>query len=291
MSITLTQLRSFLAVVRLGSVTEAAGELIVTQSSVSAAISGLARELGTPLLERDGRGIRPTAAGAAFAPYASDLIGLLEEGARAATEAAARSGRGLRIAAVTTAAESFVPALMQAFAADRPDVELALEVGNRDEVLALVLDHVADIAFTGRPPQDGRVAATPLGANELVLITTPDDAMAGTKVAAADLRGRPWLLREAGSGTRAVNEAFLASAGLDARTLTVGSNGAIKQAVRSGLGVSFVSRDAVASELETGQLAVIDVDPAPGARAWHMLRSQVGPSRPVVEEFVAFVTQ
>ena len=62
-SITLTQLRSFLAVVRSGSVTAAADELVVTQPSVSAAITALAREVGTPLLERDGRGVRPTPAG------------------------------------------------------------------------------------------------------------------------------------------------------------------------------------------------------------------------------------
>ena len=62
-SITLTQLRSFLAVVRSGSVTAAADELVVTQPSVSAAITALSREVGTPLLERDGRGVRPTPAG------------------------------------------------------------------------------------------------------------------------------------------------------------------------------------------------------------------------------------
>ena len=79
-SVTLTQLRSFLAVVRSGSVTAAADELVVTQPSVSAAITALSREVGTPLLERDGRGVRPTPAGEAFAPYATDVIGLLETG-------------------------------------------------------------------------------------------------------------------------------------------------------------------------------------------------------------------
>ena len=117
MSVTLTQLRSFLAVVRSGSVTAAADELVVTQPSVSAAITALSREVGTPLLERDGRGVRPTPAGDAFAPYATDVIGLLEKGRQAAREAVAASERVLRIAAVTTAAESFVPGLMQAFSA------------------------------------------------------------------------------------------------------------------------------------------------------------------------------
>ena len=102
MAITLTQLTAFLAVMRGGSVTAAADELVVTQPSVSAAIASLGRELGCELFERDGRGIRPTAAGVAFEPYAADVIGLLDQGRQASLEATAVAARSLRIAAVTT---------------------------------------------------------------------------------------------------------------------------------------------------------------------------------------------
>ena len=87
MAVTLTQLVAFLAVVRRGSVTAAAEELVVTQPSVSAAVSALERELGVRLTERAGRTVRPTAAGAAYAPYASDVLGLLQQGSRAARAA------------------------------------------------------------------------------------------------------------------------------------------------------------------------------------------------------------
>ena len=139
-AVTLTQLRSFLAVVRTGSVGGAADALVVTQPSVSAAVAALARELGTELLERDGRGVRPTAAGAAYAPFALDVVGLLEKGARAAREEGAAAGREVRVAAVTTAAESFVPGLLRAFSRAHPDVRVTLDVGNRARVLEL-LDH------------------------------------------------------------------------------------------------------------------------------------------------------
>src|SRR5690242_16236743 len=99
MAITVTQLRAFLAVVRGGSVTAAADELIVTQPSVSAALAALSREVGCELFERSGRGVRLTAAGSAFAPYAADVLGLLETGRRSAHEAAALATRTLRIAA------------------------------------------------------------------------------------------------------------------------------------------------------------------------------------------------
>jgi DNA-binding transcriptional LysR family regulator len=290
MSITLTQLRSFLAVVHGGSVTAAADALVVTQPSVSAAVGALSREVGVTLLERDGRGVRPTPAGLEFAAYAADVVGLLEQGRRAAAEAAGRAGRELRIAAVTTAAESFVPPLMRAFSRARPDVGLRLEVGNRDRVLAMVLGHEADVAVGGNPPRDGRIEAHAIRPNELVLITAADDPLAGgAPVTAAALGARTWLLREPGSGTRLANEAFLADAEIAAETLTLGSNGAIRQAARAGLGISFVSRDAVVTELDAGLLGVIAVDQPPATRQWYAMRSAVGPSRPAVTAFMEFV--
>ena len=131
-------------------------------------------------------------------------------------------GRDLRIAAVTTAAESFVPPLMQAFARVRPDIGLRLEVGNRDRVLAMVLGHDADVAVGGNPPRDGRIEAHAIRPNEPVLIAAADDPLAGAGAVDADaLAGRTWLLRDTGSGTGALaNESFLAEAGIEAEMLT-----------------------------------------------------------------------
>ena len=272
-----------------GSVTAAADELVVTQPSVSAAVAALSRELGTPVTEREGRGIRPTAAGTAFAPFAADVIGLLEEGRRAAREAAHLADRRLRLAAVTTAAESFVPPLMRAFSQSNESIGLTLAVGNREQVLDLVLDHRADVAIGGRPPRDPRVQATPILANDFVLITAPDDPHAdGVPADAAELERRVWLMREPGSGTRVVNEEFLASAGLEPQTLTLGSNGAIKQAARAGLGIAFISRAAVALELDHGLLAALPVRHRPASRRWYAMCSTVGPRRAAVEKFMTF---
>jgi DNA-binding transcriptional LysR family regulator len=235
--------------------------------------------------------VRPTPAGEAFAPYATDVIGLLEKGRQAAREAVVAGDRVLRIAAVTTAAESFVPGLMQAFSARRPEVRLGLSVGNRGQVLDWLVTHEADIAFGGRPPNDERLDARPFRSNELVLVTAAGDRLAGGHpVAPAELGGRTWLLREPDSGTRSANEEFLSANALHGETLTVGSNGAIRQAARIGLGISFLSADAVTSDVESGLLGVIAIDPAPPPRAWHVMRLAVGPPRPLIDEFVAFVT-
>lgn len=286
---TVTQLKTLLAVVRGGSVTAAADELVVTQPSVSSALAALARELGCDVFERSGRGIRLTASGAAFAPYAADVIGLLDQGRQAAQEAADIVARRLQIIAVTTAAESFVPPLMRRFADQYPEIELTLAVGNRQDVLERVLHHSADVAISGKPPADDRLVAERLNDNEIVCITTPDDPAAGqARLEAAQLNGRRWLLREPGSGTRTLNEQFLTNRGLDPATLTLGSNGAIKQAVRAGLGVSLLSRAAVEAELASGWLGELRLKDGPAKRSWFVLRAAVGPVRAPVEMFVAF---
>lgn len=273
-----------------GSVTAAADELVVTQPSVSAAVSALSRELGTPVTEREGRGIRPTAAGDAFAPFAADVIGLLEEGQRAAREAAHLADRRLRLAAVTTAAESFVPPLMRVFGQSNEDIGLTLAVGNREQVLDLVLDHRADVAIGGRPPRDPRIQSTAILQNEFVLITAPDDPhVGGGTIDASELERRVWLLREKGSGTRVVNEEFITAASLEPQTLTLGSNGAIKQAARAGIGIAFISRAAVALELDAGLLAALPVRHRPAPRRWYVMCSTVGPRRATVERFMDFV--
>lgn len=292
MAITLTQLTSFLAVVRGGSITAAAEALVVTQPSVSAALAALNRELGVELLERSGRGVRLSAAGEAYAPYVADVVGLLEEGRDAARDAAQGAQRRLRIAAVTTAAESFVPPLMKTFVGRGDGLELVLDVGNSSAVLEALLDHRADVAFAGQPPSDERLEALPLMDNEIVLVAAPDDPLAGGKPASArQLHARTWLLRERASGTRALNERFLAATGLAPRTLTLGSNGAIKQAARAGLGISLISRAAVGVELEAGWLGTIALAHPPATRRWWVLRSAVGPVRPAVVEFMDFASK
>jgi LysR family transcriptional regulator, low CO2-responsive transcriptional regulator len=289
MGITLTQLTAFLTVVRRGSVTAAAEELVVTQPSVSAAVSALERELGLALTERAGRTLRPTPAGAAYAVYASDVLGLLEEGARAAREAAGEESRTLRVSAVTTAGEYLAPQLIQAFRERHPELELSLDVGNRERVFRNLLDHAADVAITGRIPPGGQLVGEAFADNEFVLITASGDALARRPwVAVEELSGRPWLLREPGSGTRTLCEDWLAGQGIEPRVLTLGSNGAIKQAARSGLGVALQSKVAVELEMSLGLLETISPRGGLPRRRWHVVRSAIGPLRAEVEAFMAF---
>ncbi|NKZ04540.1 LysR family transcriptional regulator [Actinomadura latina] len=257
------RLRTFVALADTGSVRAAARRLYVTESAVSAAVAALTRDLGVALVQRVGRGLRLTPAGAVYAGYARQVLGLLEEG-RAAARGAADPGRGpLRLAAVTTAADQILPELLASFRTRWPDVELALEVGPRRQVWSSLAAHEADLVLAGRPPAE--VAATVLARrpNELVVVGAPGlaDGFAPART--------PWVMREPGSGTRATADAYLTEHEVAPPRLVLGSNGAVIAGAAAGLGVALVSRDAVGAELDAGRLVVVDAPGMPLDRPWH----------------------
>jgi LysR family transcriptional regulator, low CO2-responsive transcriptional regulator len=254
------RLRAYVAVTDTGSVRAAAARLMVTESAVSAALAALTREVGVPLLERHGRGLRLTEPGRIFAGYAREILGLQEEGLAAARGAADPEHARVRVAAVTTAGEHIVPVLIASLRERHPGVDLRLEVGNRERVWGLLAAHEADLVIAGRPPRSLDVAVRAVRRNELVVVGPPG---------VSDPMGATWLLREAGSGTRAACQALLAELDADPATLTLGSNGAVVAGAVAGLGVTLVSRDAVAEMLAAGRIVELAVPHTPLRRPWH----------------------
>lgn len=290
MAVTITQLTAFLAVVRRGSVTAAAEELVVTQPSVSAAVSALERELGAKLTERDGRGLKPTAAGRAFAPYAEHVLGLLEQGGRAAREAVEDERRTLRVSAVATAGEHFAPLLIKAFAEQHPELVISLDVGNRADVFQRLVERDVDVGITGRVPDDPWLTGVAFAPNDFALVTAPGDPLSKRQAIEVEELGEcTWLVREEGSGTRALCQRYLNANKLHPNLLTLGSNGAIRQAARFGLGIALISRIAVEVELQHGLLGELSVAAPLPRRAWHVVYVSDGPVRPEVEAFVEFL--
>ncbi|HXA61439.1 MAG TPA: LysR substrate-binding domain-containing protein [Streptosporangiaceae bacterium] len=255
------RLRTFVALADCGSVRGAAARLYVTESAVSSAVTALSREVGVPLIERVGRGVRLTPAGSVYATYARQVLGLLEQGRAAARGEADPSKGSLRLAAVTTAADQVLPVLLAGFRSRWPSVELTLEVGPSRQVWASLAAHEADLVLAGRPPAEVSATVLATRANDLVVVAAPSLAF--------DLRSTPWVMREPGSGTRTTAEAYLAERDVTPPTLVLGSNGAVVAGAAAGLGAALVSLDAVRSELAAGRLTVIDAPGTPLHRPWH----------------------
>ena len=285
---TLNQLRTFLAVADNESVRGAAQELVVTQAAVSASLAALQKGLGLDLVAPDGRGLRLTDAGKAYASYARRILGLVDEAGLAAAASADPERGELRLAAVTTAAEQVVPHILGGFRRQHPLTGIRLEAGNRERVRSLLDRHQVDVVVTGRPEPGWEVDVHAVRPHELVVVAAPDLAaeaeQAGRAAGPADLltwlARQTWLLREPGSGTRASTAALLAELDIAPLTLIVGSNGAIKESASVGLGVTLVSRDAVAAELATGRLAELRVPGTPLHRDWYLLARRETPPPP-----------
>jgi DNA-binding transcriptional LysR family regulator len=227
--LSLNQLRMFLEIARTGSVREAAEALVVSQPAVSAALAGLQREVGAPLVARAGRGLVLTQAGTELAVYGRRIFALIEEGTQRARQASKTVSRRLRIAAVTTAAEYLAPALLRRFREREPALDVELEVGNHQRVWDRLAHWEVDLVLAGRPPVGHPFCSVATRRHELVVIASSTGPFETHALAQAT-----WLVREAGSGTRTATDEMLAQLGLDPPKLTINSNGAIQACVRAG---------------------------------------------------------
>jgi DNA-binding transcriptional LysR family regulator len=269
--VTVAQLTTFLAVAESGSVRAAAARLVVSESAVSAAVGALGRHLGVALLSRQGRGVCLAAAGAGFAPYARQVLGLLTEGAAAARAGADPSRGSVRIAAVTTAAEQLLPALLAAFRSEHPDVEVHLQVADSRSVWAAFDAHEVEVVLAGRPPSSlGDALTRGLRYNRLITVGAPGSG--------ADPGASTWLMREAGSGTRATLESLLQARDLHPPLLHMGSSGAVIAGAIAGLGLGLVAHDAVRDHLRSGALEEVAVFAEPLLRPWHLVTHQDYPA-------------
>ncbi len=259
------RLRAFVGVADSGSVRAAARLLYVTESSVSAAVAALVRDVGVPLLEREGRGVRLTPAGERFAEYARTILGLHDEAVAAARAESSPERGQLRLGAVTTAAERVLPADLASFRRQHPEMQIRLEVATRDQVWPLLAHHEVDLVVAGRPPDDLEASVRALRSNTLVVVGDPGTAEDFNPHRAT------WLLREIGSGTRSALLAVLAGSDCEPPMLTLGSTGAVVAGVVAGLGVSLVSRDAVRRELAAGRLVELPMPGTPLERPWHVV--------------------
>jgi DNA-binding transcriptional LysR family regulator len=132
---------------------------------------------------------------------------------------------------------------------------------------------------------------TPFLDNRLVVISSPEDPLASRRgLVFGDLEESTWLLREPGSGTRIFTRRLFDENGIKPPTMTIGSNGTIKQSVRAGLGISLQSERAVTLELTMGMLSRLDLAEEIPRREWYALYPGQGPRRSVVDTFLGFLT-
>jgi DNA-binding transcriptional LysR family regulator len=195
---------------------------------------------------------------------------------------------------MVSTAKYFLPRMLARFRRDHRDVEIRLVEGNRQKLIALLQANEVDVAVMGRPPREMATRAEPFAAHPHVFVSAPDHPLARreSQVDVESLRQYEFIVREAGSGTRAAMEHFLQEARVAPRVvMEMSSNETIKQAVMAGMGLSFLSLHTLQLELERKLIAVLDVQGTPVVRAWNVVHTLSKVLSPAAEAFRYFMLE
>lgn len=174
----LTDLRLFIHVAESGSITQGADRAHMALASASARIRGMEAVLGTALLERGRRGVRPTPAGHTLVHHARAVIRQLE---RMRGELAAY-GQGLkghvRLLSNTAALSEFLPEALAAFLADNPHVDIDVEERLSHEIIRAIAEGLADIGIVAEPVESDELESFPFRTDRLVVVVARDHRLA-----------------------------------------------------------------------------------------------------------------
>lgn len=290
--ITLKQMRALTTIHENGSLTAAAEMLGLTPPAVSTQLKQLEEHFATRLVMRGNDGKTSlTSAGTEVLRTARQLdVSLatcLEK-----VKAIRQGQSGFVSIGVVSTGKYFAPALVAGFREQHPEIEVSLRIGNREELVAQIMDGGIDVAIMGRPPRAPIATAEVLGPHPHILIAPYGHVLAQARQATAtELLAETFLLRERGSGTRILLERYLdrIAEGQPYETLSMGSNETIKQAVMAGLGIALISAHTVAAELRDGRLQQVSAAGTPIQRQWFLVHRRDMPLTAVTERFRQYV--
>ncbi|XQM37392.1 Hydrogen peroxide-inducible genes activator [Cupriavidus sp. H19C3] len=256
----LDYLHTFVTVVAHGNFSAAAQRLELTQPAVSQQIRQLERSLGAPLLERVGRRVHVTAAGAELLAHAAPIHAAVDAAVEAVTHRAAGPAGPVRIGTGATACIFLLPPLLRDLRERHPDLELAVTTGNTADVVKAVEENLLDIGLVTLPVASRSLDVTPVMEDEFLLFAPASMALPARMTAAA-LATRPLLAFEGGN-TRRLADAWFARDGIGVKpVMSLGSVEAIKELVAAGLGCAILPAMAVRREAARAEVVVRPLSP------------------------------
>lgn len=286
MNITFRQMRLFLALADSLSVSAAARACHVSQPTASMQLREVTQALGLPLYEVVSRRVYLTEAGRHLAQTARTIFAEWETLQQKISAMQGITSGKLSVAVVSTA-KYFIPRLLGTFCAAHPDIDISLEVLNREGVVQRLRDNLDDFCVMSMPPVDMALDDRIFLANPLVVIAAHDNPLAELRSPTLKaLSGQRFLLREKGSGTRMAIDAHFAKLRFQPQqVLELGSNEAIKESVAAGLGVSILSQHALHGRAAQDGLIELPVRGFPIASQWHIVHAKGKQLSPIAQVF------
>lgn len=289
-----TRMRLLVEIERQGSLSRAADAIGIGQPSASQHLRLLEAAAGQRLVERSGRGSRLTDAGRVLAGRAAQALATLGAAEEELDALAGLRSGTIHLGASTVPGVYLLPDTLGCFRRDFPNVRIEVEIASSGEILRRLLAGRVQLALVGSDEADERVELEPFLDDELVGIAKPGlVGLRDGEARAASLTPHMFLARERDSAQRRLTDRALAAAGVrPAGVWELGSSEAIKRAAREGLGFSFLSRYAVAEEVERGDLESFRLARRPRIeRRLSIARIAGRPLSPAEQGFVATLTR
>ena len=291
----LHRLEVFCKVVELKSFTKAAEAIFLSQPTVSEHIRSLEEMLGERLVDRLGREALPTQAGQLLYKYARKILRLRQEAMQAMASYRGALAGHLSLGASTIPGAYILPQRIGAFKKLHPAIQITLSIGNSRTVADGVLAGDTEFGVVGARWSDPALEWLEILDDELVLAVYPSHPFAEKKeVKPAQLLNEPMIIRERDSGTRRV-VAQLLEKHLDLDRLQIvaemGSTEAVRQGIKSEVGIAILSSRAVAEDIERGSLVTVPLANIRLSRPFYLIIRKNRQSSPICSTFLDFLQQ
>jgi DNA-binding transcriptional LysR family regulator len=257
--INFNQLRVFYHAAKYQNFTEASKKLCITQPAVTAQVKLFEDHCNLRLFKKKGRKIYLTDQGKTLYEYAKKIFDYEKE-IDDVIEDMRELKRGiLKLGTTKTYARYFMPYLISSFHETYPQIKIHLDEGSSLDMIHSLLDFRNEVAIIAKAEDNAEICFTPFSQEELLFLVAPGHRMALKKsVSFEELAQEPIIMKETGSGTRKLVNELFEKYGYTPNVLMETSNAEfIKQLVQRGDGVSFLVREAVATELMEKKLATV----------------------------------
>lgn len=289
------ELEIFCKVVELESFSKAAEAVSLVQASVSERIAALEKKIGIRLLDRLGRKVIPTAAGELLHKHATLLLEMKETAQLEIERFTGLKQGEISMGGSTIPGEYILPDLIGRFNKKFPHLSVKLTIADSSEIENRVLEGQLEIGVTGSKSSHANLLCQKLWEDELVLAVPFRHPWARRKsVSLQELHKTPFILREDGSGTLKILEAYLRESGEDGTSsfevsARFGSSTAIKEGIKSGLGLSILSARAIDTEVKAGLLKALKVKGLTMSRNFFLIRNKLRIASPACQAMLEFL--
>jgi len=286
----------FCKVVELKSFSKAGDSVHLSQPTVSSHIRDLETHFNCRLIDRLAKEAVPTEAGRILYGYAVRLMALKDELETAMAQFQGAVKGRLVLGGSTIPGTYILPGIIGAFSAAYPQVRVSLSIGDTMKIIDDILSGTLALGVVGAKVKDRRVLQEALFQDRMVLVVHPEHPWARKgHIELAALRTEPFLIREPGSGTRASLEESLLKKGMriqDLNTIAeMGSTEAVRQGIKSRMGVSILSKLAVQEDLRAKALKMVTVDGLILKRSVYLTLHRHRTPSPLVTAFVQFLKE